>query len=322
MSMIQELVLVFTGGKNTPLDTHNCSGARRPLKILYLHTMIEIGKTASLTMRRTNPGGYQFSDDEGQLVLLPLSQTEKTYRPGDRQELFVYSDSNGQLLASERRPYALLGDFAYLRVTDVQEFGAFLDWGLEKDLFVPAPAQEKPMQVNEFYVVYIYLDEKTGRLAASSRLDKFVSKDVAALREGEEVDVLVFAESGLGYSAIVNNRFKGLIYRNEVFRDLEVGDELKAHVKLIRPDQLIDLSLQQSGFKHVLSSTEEVLQKLKENNGYLNLHDKSSPDEIARRLNMSKATFKKAIGILYRQRQIVIEDNGIRWVENAPRTDA
>jgi hypothetical protein len=277
--------------------------------------MIEIGRTTGLTVIRETEVGYYLADSDGNEVLMPLSITEKKYNLKELVEVFIYTDSENRQIASPRRPYAQLNDFVYLRVNSVQEFGAFMDWGLEKDLFVPYNEQKQKMEVDEFYVVYIYLDEETQRLAASSRLDSFISTAVKELEVAQEVDVLVYEESDLGFSGIINNKFKGLIYHNDIFKDVFIGDEMKGYVKNIREDQLIDLSFQKSGFKNVLDSTDVVMDYLEKNKGFLDLHDKSSPEEISIRLSMSKATFKKAIGILYRHRKVLIKPDGVYLVK-------
>lgn len=277
--------------------------------------MIEIGKTTILSVLRETEVGYYLGDSEGNELLLPISIAERKYKSKESLQVFVYADSESRLIASPRLPYGQINDFVYLRVTSVQEFGAFLDWGLEKDLFVPYNEQKQKMEVDEFYVVYIYLDEETQRLAASSRLDSFISTAVKELEVAQEVDVLVYEESDLGFSAIINHKFKGLIYHNDIFKEVSIGDEMKGYVKNIREDQLIDLSFQKSGFKNVLDSTDVVMEYLEKNKGFLDLHDKSSPEEISIRLSMSKATFKKAIGILYRHRKVLIKPDGVYLVK-------
>lgn len=277
--------------------------------------MLTIGNTYTLTAERETAAGYFLGDGEGNQALLPLSLAERPPKIGEQLKVFVYGDAEGKLIASPHIPYAQAGDFVYLRVADVQEFGAFLDWGLEKDLLVPYSQQKEKMVANEFYVVYIHVDHDTNRLIGSSRLENFISLDIGGLEEGQEVDVLVYEESPLGFSAIINNRNKGLIYHSDIFKDVSIGDELKGYVKRIREDGLIDLSFQKSGFKNVLDSTEVVLDYLQRNDGFINLHDKSSPEEISIRLSMSKATYKKAIGILYRQRKVLITPEGVRLVQ-------
>lgn len=277
--------------------------------------MIEIGKTTTLNVLRETDVGYYLGDAENNEVLLPLSIAEKKYGEQQPVKVFVYTDSDNRLIASPRIPYAQINDFAYLRVTSVQEFGAFMDWGLEKDLFVPYNAQKQKMVADEFYVVYIYLDTETNRLAASSRLENFIPVEAPDLIPGQEVDILVYEESPLGFSGIINNKYKGLIYHNDIFNDVFIGDEMKGYVKTVREDKLIDLSFRKSGFKNVLDSTDVVMEYLEKHNGFLDLHDKSSPEEISIRLSMSKATFKKAIGILYRHRKVLIKPDGVYRVK-------
>lgn len=284
--------------------------------------MIEIGKTTTLKILRETTVGLILANDQQEEVLLPLSQVNFQYHTGDKREVFIYTDAENRLIASPARPYAELGEFVYLRVTSTTEFGAFLDWGLEKDLFVPYNEQKIKMEADNFYVVYIYLDEKTNRLAGSSRLEKFFSNATAELQPGQPVDLLVYEESPLGFSSVINGKYHGLIYHNDIYQEVFIGDELKGYVKTIRPDGLVDLSFQKSGFKNVLDSTDVVLEAVRNNNGFLNLHDKSTPEEISIRLSMSKATFKKAIGILYRQRKVLIKPDGVYLVnEISPNKD-
>lgn len=283
--------------------------------------MIEIGKLNTLKVKRETEVGYFLEDEEGNEVLLPNSFVRKSYSLHSPLEVFVYTDSEKRLIASTLRPYAELNNFAYLRVATITDVGAFLEWGLEKDLFVPRSEQKQDMQENAFYVVYVYLDEHSGRLVASSYLDQFISKELEGLEVAQEVDVLVYEESSLGYSCIINGKHKGLIYHNDVYKDVFIGDEMKAFVKNIREDKLIDLSFQKSGFKHVLDATDIILEYLQKNNGFINLHDKSTPEEISIRLSMSKATFKKSIGILYRHRKVLIKPDGVYLVKEGAKND-
>ncbi len=283
--------------------------------------MIEIGKTTTLAVLRETDVGLYLGDKEGNETLVPLSLLQSKHPVGSSMDVFVYTDAEGRLIASPSKPYAELHQFAYLRVTDVQEFGAFMDWGLEKDLFVPYSQQDVKMQDDEFYVVYIYIDDKTNRLVASSRIENFVSNENITLEAGQEVDLLVYEESPLGFSCVINIAHKGLIYHNDIYQEIFIGDELKGYVKTIRPDKLIDLSFQKSGFKNVLDSTEVVMEEVQKGNGFLNLHDKSTPEEISIRMSMSKATFKKAIGILYRHRKILIKPEGIYLVKKEEQAE-
>lgn len=276
--------------------------------------MIHIGKLNTLTVLRETDVGLFLVDKEQNEVLLPASHVKEKYDTGDQLDVFIYTDSEQKLIASTARPYAEINTFAYLRVTDVAEFGAFMDWGIEKDLFVPYSTQKIKMLADEFYVVYIYLDEQTGRLVASSRLENFVTTDDIQLEVTQEVSLLVAEESDLGFSVIINGKYKGLIYHNDIHQDVFIGDEMTGYVRNIREDKLIDISFQRSGFKNVLDSTEVVMEYLEKNKGFLNLHDKSTPEEISIRLSMSKATFKKAIGILYRHRKVLIKPDGVYLV--------
>lgn len=277
--------------------------------------MIEIGKTNTLTIIRETPVGLFLGEDENQVVLLPVKYARPEFKVGDRIDVFVYKDSEDRIIATTLKPYVEINQFACLNVSQVSKFGAFLDWGLEKDLFVPFKEQKYPMSDRYAYVVYVYLDEVTQRIVASSKINKFLSNEQLTVEQGQEVDLMVFDKSPLGYNCIINGKHKGLIYDNDVYQDVQIGDELKGYVKLIRDNHLIDLSLQQIGFKHVLSSTDLVLEYLQAHNGYLALTDKSTPAEIAALFSMSKATFKKSIGVLYRQRKVRIEEDGVYLVK-------
>ena len=277
--------------------------------------MIEIGKTNSLTILRDTPPGMYLSDGGDEVVLLPAKFIEPEFKINDQIDVFIYKDSQDRLIATRYKPYVEINQFAYLNVTEVNQVGAFLDWGLEKDLFVPFKEQKVKMMEAYSYVVYVYLDELTQRIVASSKVNKFISNEVLEVEQGEEVDLLVYNKTDLGFTCIINGIHKGLIYHNDLFTDLEVGDSVKGYIKLIRENNLIDLSLQNLGFKHVLSSTDLILEYLRTNEGFMNLTDKTSPDIIERKFNMSKATFKKSIGVLYRQRKVTLHDDGVRLVK-------
>ncbi len=282
--------------------------------------MIQIGKVNTLTVIRETDVGFFLCDDEKNEVLLPASLSKTPLKTKEKIDVFVFPDSEAKLIASTKIPYAQINSFAYLRVTSLTEIGAFLDWGLEKDLFFPFNEQKFDVEEGDFCVIYIYIDSISNRIVASNKLDKFIITDEIALTEGQEVDVMVYEESPLGYSAIINNKYKGLIYHNDIFKEVFIGDELKGYVKTIREDKLIDLSFQKSGFKNVLDSTEVILEYIKTHNGFLDLHDKSTPEEISIRLSMSKATFKKSIGILYRHRKVLIKPDGVYLAEENETT--
>lgn len=276
--------------------------------------MIEIGKINNLTILRETTVGLYLGDDERNDVLLPNSFIKEEHKVGEKLDVFIYNDSEDRIIATTKTPYVKINEFAYLRVVSVSEVGAFMDWGLEKDLLVPYSEQKHKMSEDNFYVVYVYLDKVTNRIVASNKIDKFINNENIELKEGEPVDLIIYEESPLGFSCIINGAHKGLIYHNDIFKEVFIGDEMEGFVKTIREDKLIDVSFQKSGFKNVLDSTEVVMEYLQKNNGFLNLHDKSTPEEISIRLSMSKATFKKAIGILYRHRKVLIKPDGVYLV--------
>ncbi|MDP3556140.1 MAG: S1-like domain-containing RNA-binding protein [Bacteroidota bacterium] len=284
--------------------------------------MIEIGKINNLTILRETTVGLYLGDDERNDVLLPNSFIKEEHKVGEKLDVFIYNDSEDRIIATTKNPYVKINEFAYLRVVSVSEVGAFLDWGLEKDLLVPYSEQKHKMSEDNFYVVYVYLDEVTNRIVASNKIDKFLDNENVELKEAEPVDLIIYEESPLGFSCIINGAHKGLIYHNDIFKEVFIGDEMEGFVKTIREDKLIDISFQKSGFKNVLDSTEVVMEYLQKNNGFLNLHDKSTPEEISIRLSMSKATFKKAIGILYRHRKVLIKPDGVYLVkEETPKEE-
>lgn len=277
--------------------------------------MIQLGKTNTLPILRETSVGMYLGDESGETVLLPKKFVEPDFRINDEIEVFIYKDSEDRLIATRYKPFAEAGQFAFLHVSAVNQVGAFMDWGLEKDLFVPFKEQKHKMLEGHAYVVYIYIDEASQRIVASGKINKFISNDHLTVEQGQEVDLLVYNKTDLGFTCIINGQHKGLIYHDDLYTDLDVGDEVKGYIKLIRDNNLIDLSLQNLGFKHVLSSTDKILEYLKANDGFMNIHDKSSPDIIERKFNMSKATFKKAVGILYRHRKITIQEDGVRLRE-------
>ncbi|MEO6304959.1 MAG: S1-like domain-containing RNA-binding protein [Bacteroidia bacterium] len=270
-------------------------------------------------LRETEVGLY-LGDTEKNEVLLPASFIKEKYKVGQELDVFIFTDAENSIVASTTKPYIEINEFAYLRVVSTTDFGAFLDWGLEKDLLVPKNEQRHVMEADEFYVVFVYVDDVTNRIVASNKIDRFINNENLELQEGQEVDLIVYEESQLGFSCIINGAHKGLIYHNDIYKDVFIGDEMKGFVKTIREDKLIDISFQKSGFKNVLDSTEVVMEYLEKNNGFVNLHDKSTPEEISIRLSMSKATFKKAIGILYRHRRILIKPEGIYIAKEEDKT--
>jgi predicted RNA-binding protein (virulence factor B family) len=227
--------------------------------------------------------------------------------------VFVYLDHEERKIATNLEPKILMNEFALLQVVDVSEIGAFLDWGLEKHLLVPFSEQRQKMALGRWYVVRLCFDEKTERLYASNKLNRFLNNEQLTIKQNEKVDLLVYRETELGYGVIINNLHKGLIYSNEVFEPLDIGSKNVGYIKKIRPENKLDVSLKPVGFENYSDANcNTVLRILENNNGQLSLNDKSSPEEIYALLKMSKKAFKKAIGVLYKQRAIELTDKGIK----------
>lgn len=276
--------------------------------------MISIGDYNTLTILRETSVGLYLGNEEGEEILLPNKYVPETYEIGDELSVFCYLDHEERPVATNIKPFIKLGEFALLRVTEVSKFGAFLDWGLEKNLLVPYSEQTIKMSEGKWYLVYLYLDETTNRLVATTKINNFLSNDELTIEKFEEVDLLVSRFTDIGIEVIINQKHKGLVYNNEVFEDVAVGDKRRGVVKKIREDHKIDVSFQQLGFKNIEPSAEKILSFLEKNNGFLGLHDKSDPEDIEAILGMSKKSFKKAIGNLYKEKKIQLTDAGIRLI--------
>lgn len=274
--------------------------------------MIEIGRKNNLKILRDTSVGLFLGDEEGNDVLLPNKYVPESYEIGEGIEVFCYLDYDERPVATTLEPYIMLGEFRLLQVAEVNEFGTFMDWGLEKHLLVPFREQRSKMKQGQWYIVHCYLDEKTGRLVASNKLDKFLNNENLNLKEWEEVDLVITRQTDLGWEVIVNEKHKGLVYFNEVFKSINIGDVIPGCVKKIRNDNKIDISLQPLGSKVLEPAANKIYNVLKENGGFLPLHDKSDPEDIRDMFQMSKKTFKKGLGTLYKERKVNLEDNGIR----------
>ena len=263
-------------------------------------------------------GMYLEGDDEGK-ILLPARYVPEDLEVGDEIDVFVYLDNEERRVATTLEPKAMVGDFAYLEVAWVNEFGAFLDWGLMKDLFCPFREQKKHMEQDHSYIIYIKVDEDSYRLMATAKVEKYLSvptiNDLPLLQHGAEVDILIWQKTDLGFKVIINNKFQGLIFENQIFQPLHSGMRVKAYVDHVRQDGKIDIVLQQTGRQQTLDFAEILLRYLYENDGYCNLGDKSPAELIYDRFQVSKKAFKKAIGDLYKRRLIVIEEEGVRLVK-------
>jgi len=274
--------------------------------------MIQVGKINKLLIKEVQGNSIHLDGVESGDILLKERYAAKKYQPGDEIEVFVYVDREQRLLATIQKPYALVGEFAKLRVVATSPAGAFIGWGLKDDLFVPKSEQQNNMREGKSYVVFVFLSDKTNRITASSKLDKFLNLQPPQYKEGEEVDLIVYAETDLGYNAVVNNSHIGMIYENEVFQKLVVGQRLKGYVNKIREDLKIDLRLQQTGYQRVDDISQTIFNTIRDNGGTVAVTDKSPPEDIYALFGVSKKVFKKAVGNLYKKRLIVIDTGGIR----------
>jgi uncharacterized protein len=277
--------------------------------------MLEIGKFHTLRVIKDVPFGVYLDGQELGEILLPLRDVPAACRPGDQLEVFLLLDSEDRLIATTQRPYATVGEAAWLKVVNVTSFGAFLDWGLAKDLFVPLREQRQRMRVGRSYLVMVYFDEASERLAASSKLDKFLTTQSTDLHAGQRVDLLIADQTELGYKAIINHRAWGMLYHQEVFRVLRRGQQVTGFVKQVRDDGKIDLCLQQPGYGKVATAAERIVATVRSHGGFLEVTDKSSPAQISRLFGMSKKTYKQAVGALYKARRITLEPQGIRLAQ-------
>ena len=273
--------------------------------------MIAKGQYNDLRIIKKTDLGLILTEGESE-VLLPYLDVPKNAEIGDNINVFVYVQKDGKLVATSKKPLACVGDFAYLTVVDDNEDGAFMDLGLDKDIFVPAREQKRPMFKGDSHVVYVFLDESNDRMVASSKLLNFVEIDDINLEEGDEASLLIIDRSDLGYNAIIDNKYIGLLYTNELFDILNPGETRKGWIKKIRVEGKIDLSLQPMGYGHILDNKDTILADLKYSGGTIALGDKSSPEEIYSRFKISKNAFKKVIGGLYKDRIITISDFEIK----------
>ena len=276
--------------------------------------MINVGEYNELEVVKQLDFGIYLKDGDTE-ILMPTKWVPKDTKIGDKLSVFIFRDSDDRLIATTVEPYATAETFAFLEAKQVNQVGAFLDWGMDKDLLVPFREQAQRMVAGKSYVVFVYVDEETNRLTASTKLNRFIQNDNIELRDNDIVDLLIYSETDLGFNAIINNRYSGLIYKNEIYEAIRVGDKIKGYVKHVREDNKIDLSLQKSGFELVDDVKWRILNMMKQNEGFLALSDNSSPEEIKAKLQISKKAFKKAIGALYRERLVKITEKGIELLK-------
>jgi predicted RNA-binding protein (virulence factor B family) len=276
--------------------------------------MIELGKYNTLKIARDTQVGLYLTDGKED-VLLPNKYVPREFEIDDELTVFVYLDQEERPVATTLEPYIYLNEFALLRVSYINKFGAFMNWGLEKDLFVPFREQARPMEATKRYLIHMFLDEKSNRLVGSSKLNQFLSNEELTVEEGEEVDLIVSHITELGINVIINEKHKGLLYKNEVYDDLRTGDRITGFIKTIRSDNKIDVTIHKTGFKGIEPNAEKILDELRASRGFLRLNDDSHPEDIKTVLKMSKKNFKKAIGTLYKQKLIEIKEDGIYLVK-------
>ena len=276
---------------------------------------MQIGKYNTLRVVKHVDFGVYLDGGEFGEILLPIRYVPANCEVDDRVDVFVYVDSEDRIIATTEKPFAEVGDFAALQVKSVTKFGAFLDWGLMKDLLVPFSEQKVYLEEGQLAVVYIYLDEKTNRIVGSAKLEKWVTKTPASFEENDQVEALIAKKTDLGYKAIINNMYLGLIYQNEIFNPVAVGQKVPAFIKQVREDGKIDVRLQRSGAQHVMTEAERILAKLTDAGGFLPTTDKTAPEEIYATFGISKKSYKKVVGELYKRRLITIEEEGIRLVK-------
>ncbi len=276
--------------------------------------MVEIGKLNNLIALKKVDFGVYFDGEELGEILLPEKYVPKDLNTGDVIEVFIYRDSENRPIATTEKPEAVVGEFAFLKVVSVTKYGAFFDWGLPKNLMVPYREQKQIVEEGRSYIVYIYLDERSQRITGSTKLDQFLDLTPVEFNEGDEVDLFIYDKTNIGYKAIIEGTHSGILYDNEVFQKLEMGQHIKGYIRKIREDDKIDLRLQKSGYENVDDVMGKILAKLKDQDGFIPVNDKSPPEVISEIFGISKKTFKKSIGALYKKRLIVMDHEGIKLI--------
>ena len=278
--------------------------------------MIKVGEYNKLAVLRKVDFGV-FLDDGAEGILLPKRFVPAGLSEGDEIEVFVYHDGEERLIATTQKPFGIVDDIVKLKAVNVTPQGAFMDWGLMKDLFVAKSQQITGMRPNGEYLVKIYRDEQTGRVAATEKFDESLSNDALTVKTLETVQLTVYRRTDIGYVVIINNKHTGVLHHNEIYRSIGVGDKFEGFIKKIYPDNKIDVAAGKPGYQRVEDEAGKIIRLLKENDGYLPYYDKSDPDEIYEFFGMSKKTFKMTLGNLYRQKKISLEKTGIRLLETS-----
>ncbi len=276
--------------------------------------MIKIGKINRLkVLKEVNFGIYLDGFDKGE-ILMPQKYVPQNTKVNDEVDVFIYLDTEDRLVATTETPFAFVDEFAYLECIANTKFGAFLDWGILKNVLSPFREQKANMSVGKYYLVYIYLDNESQRIVASAKIEKFLDNTIPNYTPGQEVDLLVADKTDLGYKVIINNLHSGIVYFDDVFENLNKGDKTIGYIKKVREDDKIDITLHKFGYRKVEDNLDKVINYLKENNRFVNLNDKSDPEDIYKIFSFSKKTFKQIIGALYKQQKIKITEKGIELI--------
>jgi len=276
--------------------------------------MVRMGEYNLLKVIKVKDMGV-FMDNGEEGILMPKRFVPPGTRIGDELKVFLYHDGEGRPIATMQEPFGVLGDIVRLRAVSVTPQGAFLDWGLMKDLFIPKSAMISFVRPQGEYLVKIVMDEQTGRVAATEKLERYISNETLTVKEKDEVELLVYRQTEIGYEVIINNKHKGILHSNEIYRPIEIGDRFPGFIKNILPENKIDVVAGKAGYQRVENESDKILRLLNENNGYLPYHDKSSPEEIYAFFHVSKKTFKMTTGNLYKQKKILFTKTGIQLVQ-------
>lgn len=277
--------------------------------------MVNVGQYNTLRVVKAVDFGMYLDGGDGEEILLPKRFVPEGLNPDDDIRVFVYHDNDGRLIATTQQPFAVVGEIAMMEVTDVNASGAFLKWGIMKDVFVPIALQEKRMRPGDRRLVRLFIDERTGRVTATEKIDKYLSNYELTVKELDPVDLVVYQKTDIGYKVIVNSTHMGVIHTNELFREPEIGEKLNGFVKHVRPDHKLDISPGSKGYAKVQDEEGKIMKLLKDNNGYLPYNDKSSPEDIYSFFGMSKKTFKMTMGAMFKKKLITFTQTGTKLEE-------
>jgi predicted RNA-binding protein (virulence factor B family) len=277
--------------------------------------MKEIGQILELEALKDTPQGVYLITDDGNEILLPNKYVPADIAMGDMVEVFVYTDSEDRPIATTLEPKVKLNQCAFLKAVDVNDYGAFFDWGMEKDLLVPFSEQFLRVTAGKRYLIYLYKDEKTNRMVGTTKMGRFIRLNELTLKTGDQVDLLVSGETEIGYKVIVNNQHYGMVFKNEIFKPIEIGEKLKGYLQRVRTDNKLDITLNSSNLSEVEVLANKIFERLLKEDGKLNFSDKSTPEVIYKEFQVSKKAFRRATGMLYKERKILITPEEITIVK-------